>query len=82
MKVQIDENANIRALARALIYQSVLDLTKPGDIRKKIDALLWLVSPDFEIWCDVMDAQLNPYTLLSHLGAAKKLMTTRGRIKL
>ena len=75
---QIHETAHLRELAAALIGQAVRDLiNKRKPFVTRLNAFLFLTSPDNEIWSDITGASLSPYKLLPHLSVAKKKLLRR-----
>jgi hypothetical protein len=71
--------ANLRSLASAIVIQAIRDITtNKNTLSKKMKALAWLASPDFEVWADWAGMPyLNPYKLLGNLRAVEKQLRYR-----
>lgn len=76
--IRVHENAQLRALASAVITGALRDVTTRKQPReKRLAALVWLLSPDFEIWCDFADYTVDPYKILPCLRKVKRQLQTR-----
>ncbi len=69
---------NLRRLAAQVCLQAVRDVVYSKDARRKLDALLFLTSPEFEVWADWGNNTFTkPYQLLSNLRTVKKQLRLR-----
>jgi hypothetical protein len=76
--MQIHEGAELHRLAAQICLQAVRDLIYEKNPVKKLDAFLFVTSPDFQVWSDAGSLEFpNPYKLLSNLRETKELLRTR-----
>lgn len=69
---RIDERADIKPLAVAVISQAICDL-RDDDRMFALDAAMWLTSDDFGIWAEAISIPLaDGYKLLTS-GSARKM---------
>lgn len=73
MRLQIDDNADLRGLAHAMVRQAVKDFRNRKKSEKSLDALLWLTGEDFGIWAEVWGMPFADPFLMLQTGGARKL---------
>ena len=78
--IRISEGAEINRLAAQICIQTIRDLLYSRSPIKKLDAFLFLVSPDFQVWSEAGRLDFaDPFRLLSNLREVKKKLQKRSK---
>ena len=72
------QEKNLRALASAVIFQAIRDMTRKREVRRAKDAFLWVTGPELEAWQDIAGVLFDPYTyILPRLREVKRKLERR-----